>query len=68
MSSDAVFDVPNETCRKIYGNNPVLSRLYADYTALVYFRVEIDRLDYYDLTPTPQFSGIMTGRREIKEI
>lgn len=52
-SGDAVFDVPDETCREIYDTNPVLSRLYADYTALVYFRVEIDRLDYYDLTPTP---------------
>ena len=23
------------------------------YTKLAYFRVEIDRLDYFDLTPTP---------------
>ncbi len=53
MSGDAVFDVPDEICRQIYAANPVLPRLYADYKDLVYFRVEIDRLDYYDLTPTP---------------
>ena len=58
MSGDAVFDVPDEICRQIYAANPVLPRLYADYKDLVYFRVEIDRLDYYDLTPTPAISQI----------
>ena len=53
VSGDAVFDVPEETCKEIYETNPVLPRLYPDYKALAYFRVEIDRLDYYDLTPTP---------------
>ena len=51
VSGDAVFDVPDDVCREIYETNPVLPRLYPDYKSLAYFRVEIDRLDYYDLTP-----------------
>lgn len=43
----------DDICKEIYETNPVLSRLYPDYKSLAYFRVEIDRLDYYDLTPTP---------------
>ncbi len=46
-------DVPDETCREIYNDNPVLPRLYNAYTDLVYFRLEPKSLDYYDLTPTP---------------
>ena len=32
---------------------PVLSRLYPSYLDMVYFRLTIEELDYYDLTPTP---------------
>lgn len=39
--------------RPIYDTNPVLQRLYPDYRAMTYFSMEIDHLDYYDLTPTP---------------
>jgi uncharacterized pyridoxamine 5'-phosphate oxidase family protein len=53
VSGDAIFDVPDEICRQIYDTNPVLQRLYSSYKDLVYFRMEIDKLDYYDLTPTP---------------
>ena len=53
VSGDAVFDVPDDICREIYNTNPVLPRLYPNYKDLAYFRVEIDRMDYYDLTPTP---------------
>ena len=53
VSGDAVFDVPDDVCKEIYETNPVLPRLYPDYKSLVYFRVEIDRMDYFDLTPTP---------------
>ena len=53
VSGNAVFDVPDNVQKEIYDTNPVLQRLYADYTRLVYFRVPIDNLDYYDLTPTP---------------
>ncbi len=36
-----------------YSANPVLPRFYKGYTDLVYFRLPIATLDYYDLTPTP---------------
>ena len=49
----ARFDVDNETCRWIYDNNPVLPRLYSSYDKLVYFRVPVERLEYFDLRPTP---------------
>ena len=47
VSGDAVFDVPDDICKEIYETNPVLPRLYPDYKSLAYFRIEIDRLDYY---------------------
>lgn len=53
VTGKAVFDVPDETAKEIYGTNPVLSRLYSDYKDLVYFRLSVTALDYYDLTPTP---------------
>ena len=49
----ARFDVDEETCRWIYDNNPVLPRLYTAYDKLVYFRVPVERLEYFDLNPTP---------------
>lgn len=53
ISGRAVFDVTESIKKEIYNTNPVLPRLYADYTRLAYFRLTIDTLDYYDLTPTP---------------
>ena len=53
VAGTAVFDVPDDTCREIYDTNPVLPRLYADYKKLSYFRIRIEDLDYFDLTPTP---------------
>ena len=60
VSGDAEFDIPDDICKEIYDTNKeiydtnsVLSRLYPNYKSLAYFRVEIDRLDYYDLSPTP---------------
>ena len=47
------FDVPDAVQREIYEANPVLPRLYAHYTDLVYFVLPIAELDYYDLGPTP---------------
>lgn len=49
----AVFDVDDRTAREIYAANPVLPRLYPSYTDLVYFRLPVASIDYYDLTPTP---------------
>lgn len=31
----------------------MLPRLYKAYSDLAYFRLPIEKLDYYDLTPTP---------------
>lgn len=53
VTGRAMFDVPDGCAREIYADNPVLPRLYRQYTDLVYFRLSVTRLDYYDLTPTP---------------
>ena len=47
------FDVEDDVKRWIFDNNPVLPRLYSSYDQLVYFRLPIAEMDYYDLTPTP---------------
>ena len=52
-SGRAMFDVADEITREIYANNPVLPRLYKQYTDLAYFSLSVEKLDYYDLTPTP---------------
>ena len=49
----ATFDVDDQTAHEIYAANPVLPRLYKKYSDLVYFRLPVAVLDYYDLTPTP---------------
>lgn len=49
----AVFNVSDELAREIYADNPVLPRLYAQYTDLAYFSLPVAKLDYFDLTPTP---------------
>ena len=53
IAGQAVFNVDDKTAQEIYAANPVLPRLYKAYTDLVYFRLPITTLDYYDLTPTP---------------
>ncbi|MDO5570625.1 MAG: pyridoxamine 5'-phosphate oxidase family protein [Bacteroidales bacterium] len=53
VNGKAVFDVSEEIGKQIYESNPVLIRLYSSYSKLVYFRINISMLDYYDLTPTP---------------
>ena len=47
------FDIEDDTKRWIYDNNPVLPRLYSSYDKLVYFRLPVAEMDYYDLSPTP---------------
>lgn len=53
IRGEAAFDVPDEICRQIYNDNSVLPRLYKKYTDLVYFRLPIRDMFWYDLTPTP---------------
>lgn len=52
-SGTTSFDVDDDTKRWIYDHNPVLPRLYSSYDKLVYFRLPIARLEYFDLRPTP---------------
>ena len=47
------FNVEDDVKRWIYDHNPVLPRLYSSYDQLVYFRLSIAEMDYFDLTPTP---------------
>ena len=53
ITGKAVFDVSDPVQKEIYETNAVLSRLYPSYLDMVYFRLTIEELDYYDLTPTP---------------
>ena len=53
VKGKVIFDVSDSTGKEIYETNPVLIRLYHSYSDLVYFRLAISELDYYDLTPTP---------------
>lgn len=53
IAGKAIFDVSDPIQKEIYETNAVLSRLYPSYLDMVYFRLTIEELDYYDLTPTP---------------
>ena len=53
ISGKVIFDLTDDICREIYAGNPVLHRLYKEYTDLVYFRLEPKELFWFDLTPTP---------------
>lgn len=54
-SGRVVFDVDEATSRRIYADNPVLPRLYSSWEKLVYFRLDPDVIDHYDLRPTPPY-------------
>lgn len=47
------FSVTDDMKRWIFENNPVLPRLYNNYSELEYFVMPIAEMDYYDLNPTP---------------
>ena len=53
IEGKALFDVDTETAKEIFDTNPVLQRLYSDYSAMAYFSVKMSKVDYYDLKPTP---------------
>ena len=53
VTGRACFDVTDDIARRIYGGNEVLRRLYPGYKAMVYFRLPVTAVDYYDLAPTP---------------
>ena len=49
----ARFNVDDECKHWIYNHNSVLQRFYSGYDKLVYFSFNIEKMDYYDLQPTP---------------
>ncbi len=53
VAGKVMFDVNDDICKAIYNENAILQRLYADYTSMVYFRLPMDYIDYYDLSPNP---------------
>ncbi|MFI3287116.1 MAG: pyridoxamine 5'-phosphate oxidase family protein [Rikenellaceae bacterium] len=53
ITGKAIFDVSELQSKKIFSENPVLPRLYPSYDAMVYFRIPIAKIDYFDLEPTP---------------
>lgn len=52
-SGSADFDVADSDKCWIYDHNEVLRRLYPSYDTMAYFKLPIERMDYYDLRPTP---------------
>lgn len=53
ITGAALFDVTDTEAQKIFRENHVLPRLYPSYDSMVYFRIPIAQLDYFDLEPTP---------------
>lgn len=53
MAGDIIFDVPEEIQMEIFGTNSILPDLYASFDTLVYGRMEVKFIEYYDLTPRP---------------
>lgn len=53
MAGDIVFDVTENIQKEIFGANPILPDLYPSYDTLVYGRMNVRFVEYYDLTPRP---------------
>ena len=53
MAGNITFDVPEIIQKEIYAANPILPDLYPTFDTLVYGRMEVTFVEYYDLTPRP---------------
>lgn len=53
MAGNIVFDVPENIQKEIFEENPILPDLYPTFDALVYGRMDVKFVEYYDLTPRP---------------
>lgn len=53
MAGNIVFDVPEDIQKEIFEENPILPDLYPTFDALVYGRMDVKFVEYYDLTPRP---------------
>ncbi len=51
MDGNIVFDVPGNIQKEIFAENPILPDLYPTFDALVYGRMDVKFVEYYDLTP-----------------
>lgn len=49
----AEFNVPDKTAESIYFENTILQGLYEDYRSVVFFIMNIQEVDYYDMTTNP---------------
>lgn len=53
LAGTIYFDVADSVGEEIYNSTPVLKRLYAKYSDMVYMRLPIVQATYFDLAPTP---------------
>lgn len=53
MAGNIVFDVPENIQKEIFEENSILPDLYPTFDALVYGRMDVKFVEYYDLTPRP---------------
>lgn len=53
MAGNIVFDVPENIQKEIFAENPILPGLYPTFDVLVYGRMDVKFVEYYDLTPRP---------------
>jgi len=64
VAGKADFSVDDETQQEIFRNNAVLQRIYGDYRKLVYFKVDPEAIEYFDLSPTPPISEYYDFRKQ----
>lgn len=53
MAGEISFDVPVKIRQEIFNTNPILSDLYPNFDTLVYGRMDVKFVEYFDLTPRP---------------
>lgn len=53
MAGEIAFDVSEDTQKQIYAENQILPDLYPTFDSLVYGRMDVKFVEYYDLTPRP---------------
>ncbi len=60
--AQASFNVSDAVSREIFDANPVLPRLYTHYNDMVYFKLNISQINYFNLAYTPpQFECFNLG-------
>lgn len=49
----AEFNIPDKTGESIYYENTLLQGLYKDHRSLIYFVMNVQEIDYYDMSTNP---------------